>query len=101
MTMVTSKPVVRAYEPGSRHMVGDGFDVRNLFPSNNLGQQISPFLLLDYAGPTYYPPTNQPRGVGEHPHRASCAGGRYGPSDCWRVPSSQGTGYDGYPDAPV
>jgi quercetin 2,3-dioxygenase len=25
--------------------------------------------LLDYAGPTYYPPTNQPRGVGEHPHR--------------------------------
>jgi quercetin 2,3-dioxygenase len=69
MTMVTSKPVVRAYEPGSRHMVGDGFDVRNVFPSNNLGQQISPFLLLDYAGPTYYPPTNQPRGVGEHPHR--------------------------------
>jgi redox-sensitive bicupin YhaK (pirin superfamily) len=50
-------------------MVGDGFDVRNVFPSNNLGQQISPFLLLDYAGPTYYPPTNQPRGVGEHPHR--------------------------------
>jgi hypothetical protein len=39
MTMVMSKPVVRAYEPGSRHMVGDGFDVRNMFPSNNLGQQ--------------------------------------------------------------
>ncbi len=69
MTMVTSKPVVSAHEPGSRHMVGDGFDVRNMFPSNNLGQRISPFLLLDYAGPTYYPATNQPRGVGEHPHR--------------------------------
>jgi redox-sensitive bicupin YhaK (pirin superfamily) len=50
-------------------MVGDGFDVRNMFPSNNLGSHISPFLLLDYAGPTYYAPTDQPRGVGEHPHR--------------------------------
>jgi redox-sensitive bicupin YhaK (pirin superfamily) len=50
-------------------MVGDGFDVRNMFPSNNLGSHISPFLLLDYAGPTYYASTDQPRGVGEHPHR--------------------------------
>jgi redox-sensitive bicupin YhaK (pirin superfamily) len=69
MTMVSSKAIVNAYQPGSTHMVGDGFDVRNMFPSNNLGPQISPFLLLDYAGPTYYAPTDQPRGVGEHPHR--------------------------------
>ena len=50
-------------------MVGDGFHVRNLFPSNPLGERISPFLLLDYAGPTYFPPADQPRGVREHPHR--------------------------------
>ena len=53
MTMVSSKAIVSVYQPGSRHMVGDGFDVQNMFPSNNLGSQISPFLLLDYAGPTY------------------------------------------------
>lgn len=69
MTMVSSKAIVKTYRPGSKHMVGDGFDVRNMFPSNHLGPQISPFLLLDYAGPTYYAATDQPRGVGEHPHR--------------------------------
>jgi redox-sensitive bicupin YhaK (pirin superfamily) len=25
--------------------------------------------MLDYAGPTFYPATDHPRGVGEHPHR--------------------------------
>ncbi len=63
------KEVVRVYEPGSAHVVGDGFHVRNLFPSNDLDREVSPFLLLDYAGPTYYSPTDRPRGVGEHPHR--------------------------------
>src|SRR5690242_5709954 len=63
------KPVANVYRPQSVHMVGDGFHVRNLFPSNNLAERISPFLLLDYAGPTFYDPTDRPRGVGEHPHR--------------------------------
>ncbi|MGH8472459.1 MAG: pirin family protein, partial [Gammaproteobacteria bacterium] len=63
------KPVLHVYQSGSTHWVGDGFHVRNLFPSNDLDQQLSPFLLLDYAGPTHFPPTVQPRGVGEHPHR--------------------------------
>lgn len=60
---------VRLYEPGSTHVVGDGFHVRNLFPSNAIDRDVSPFLLLDYAGPTFYPATDHPRGVGEHPHR--------------------------------
>lgn len=60
---------VRLYEPGSTHVVGDGFHVRNLFPSNDIGRDVSPFLMLDYAGPTFYPATDHPRGVGEHPHR--------------------------------
>lgn len=60
---------INVYGPGSTHVVGDGFHVRNLFPSHDLDRDVSPFLMLDYAGPTYYPPTDHPRGVGEHPHR--------------------------------
>lgn len=67
--MKSTKPVLHVYQSGSTHWVGDGFHVRNLFPSNDLDQQLSPFLLLDYAGPTHFPPTDRPRGVGEHPHR--------------------------------
>jgi len=59
----------KVYRPGSQHMVGDGFPVRNLFPSNDLDREVSPFLMLDYAGPQYFEPTDHPRGVGEHPHR--------------------------------
>lgn len=65
----TMKELVGIYQPGSRHMVGDGFPVRNLFPSNDLDREVSPFLMLDYAGPQYFDPTDHPRGVGEHPHR--------------------------------
>lgn len=65
----TSKNLLHVYQPGATHVVGDGFHVRNFFPSHELGTEISPFLLLDYAGPTYYSPTTHPRGVGEHPHR--------------------------------
>lgn len=60
---------VKVYQPGSQHVVGDGFHVRNLFPSNDLDRELSPFIMLDYAGPTFYPATETPRGVGEHPHR--------------------------------
>ena len=53
-----------------RHWVGNGFPVRTLFAYPNLEPlSISPFLLLDYAGPMDFPPTKQRRGVGEHPHR--------------------------------
>jgi len=64
-----TKGVLGLYQPGSTHMVGDGFPVRNLFPSNELDREVSPFLMLDYAGPQYFSPTDHPRGVGEHPHR--------------------------------
>jgi quercetin 2,3-dioxygenase len=65
----TKKAVHGVYQPGSAYMVGDGFPVRNLFPSNELDRAVDPFLMLDYAGPQYFPPTDHPRGVGEHPHR--------------------------------
>jgi redox-sensitive bicupin YhaK (pirin superfamily) len=52
-----------------RHWVGDGFPVRSIFSYNDVGKEISPFLLLDYAGPEIFPPSEQRRGVGAHPHR--------------------------------
>jgi len=67
--VMTKKDVLGIYQPGSAHMVGDGFPVRNLFPSNELDREVDPFLMLDYAGPRHFPPTDHPRGVGEHPHR--------------------------------
>ncbi len=51
------------------HWVGDGFPVRSIFSYNDRSDALSPFLLLDYAGPVEFPPTTQRRGVGEHPHR--------------------------------
>ncbi len=69
MATATQKKVLGTYGPGSSHWVGDGFPVRNLFPSNGLQLEVSPFLMLDYAGPQYFKPAAAPRGVGEHPHR--------------------------------
>jgi redox-sensitive bicupin YhaK (pirin superfamily) len=51
------------------HWVGDGFPVRSIFSYHDRGAELSPFLLLDYAGPATFPPTQTRRGVGEHPHR--------------------------------
>ncbi len=68
-TVTTQKKVLGTYGAGSNHWVGDGFPVRNLFPSNGLQAEVSPFLMLDYAGPQYFTPSAKRRGVGEHPHR--------------------------------
>jgi len=51
------------------HWVGDGFPVRTLFFYQHLGKQMSPFLMLDYAGPHPFEPTSEKKGVGSHPHR--------------------------------
>jgi redox-sensitive bicupin YhaK (pirin superfamily) len=40
-----------------------------MFSHGTHGQHVSPFLLLDYAGPADFQPAEKPRGVGEHPHR--------------------------------
>ena len=65
----TAKTLHSIQRTQGRHWVGDGFLVRTLMAYNSLGQTISPFLLLDYAGPATFPPTTARRGVGEHPHR--------------------------------
>ncbi|MFV0276917.1 MAG: pirin family protein, partial [Parahaliea sp.] len=63
------KKTLGIYSAPRGHWVGDGFPVRSLFSYNSHGKQLSPFLLLDYAGPANFTPTSRPRGVGEHPHR--------------------------------
>jgi len=65
--MTTQKKALGTYGAGSEHWVGDGFPVKNLFPSN--GIEMSPFLMLDYVGPLQFEPATNRRGVGEHPHR--------------------------------
>ncbi|WP_416467602.1 pirin family protein [Pseudomonas sp. LFS044] len=63
------KKILGIHRSPHAHWVGDGFPVRSLFTYDNLASQISPFLLLDYAGPHTFTPTTDRRGVGQHPHR--------------------------------
>jgi len=63
------KKILGIHRSPHAHWVGDGFPVRSLFTYDNLASQISPFLLLDYAGPHTFTPTTERRGVGQHPHR--------------------------------
>ena len=63
------KKVLGVHGNPNGHWVGDGFPVRSLFFYQNFGKQLSPFLMLDYAGPTKFEPTTTQRGVGQHPHR--------------------------------
>ncbi|MCC6782986.1 MAG: pirin family protein [Planctomycetes bacterium] len=63
------KSVIEVLHGLGRHWVGDGFPVQTLFAYPERGPELSPFLLLDHAGPHAFAPTTQRRGVGAHPHR--------------------------------
>lgn len=63
------KSVLGVFNAPRPHWVGNGFPVRSLFSYQGQGKQLSPFLLLDYAGPMDFAPSDKPRGVGQHPHR--------------------------------
>ena len=66
------KKVLGIYGNPRQHWVGNGFLVRSLFSYHALGDELSPFLLLDYASPAEFKPASSPdekRGVGTHPHR--------------------------------
>jgi quercetin 2,3-dioxygenase len=64
----SNKKIRRIIRNVPQHWVGDGFPVRSLFAYSE-GEEFDPFLLLDYAGPHTFQPTEAVRGVGEHPHR--------------------------------
>ncbi len=63
------KKVLAVRDAPRPHWVGDGFPVRSMFSYGEQGAPLSPFLLLDYAGPAEFKPAARPRGVGQHPHR--------------------------------
>jgi redox-sensitive bicupin YhaK (pirin superfamily) len=98
--------VLGIYSAPCSHWVGDGFPVRSLLSAYIQGDQISPFIMLDYASPAQFAPTDRPRGVGQHPHRgfetvtivyqgelehrdSTGRGGRIGPGDVqWMTAAS-------------
>ncbi|MFN3455350.1 MAG: pirin family protein [Pseudobdellovibrio sp.] len=65
------KKILFTQRSDSPHWVGDGFPVRTMFTYHENAKDISPFLLMDYAGPTEFKANPSPhrRGVEEHPHR--------------------------------
>jgi redox-sensitive bicupin YhaK (pirin superfamily) len=63
------KKILSTHSAPDRHWVGDGFPVHGMFGYTGDTKRISPFLLLDYAAPTNFPPAAHRRGVGTHPHR--------------------------------
>jgi redox-sensitive bicupin YhaK (pirin superfamily) len=107
------RKILGLYSAPRPHWVGDGFPVRSLFSHQSHGQHVSPFLLLDYAGPARFTPTSQRRGVGEHPHRgfetvtivyagevehrdSTGAGGTIGPGDVQWMTAASGILHEEY-----
>lgn len=60
--MGPQEKVQAVYREPETHWVGDGFPVRTILSHWRLGAEISPFLLVDYAGPKEFPPSIEPRG---------------------------------------
>ncbi|MEN3979758.1 pirin family protein [Acinetobacter sp. CWB-B33] len=53
----------------ARSAVGDFAPVTSIFSHYELGNTVSPFLLLDHIGPSTLEPSALRKGVDEHPHR--------------------------------
>jgi len=62
------KNVLRIHRQPEGHWVGDGFPVHTVLDYQR-HPELSPFLLLDHAGPADFTPAAKPRGVEWHPHR--------------------------------
>lgn len=63
------RQILGVYSAPRPHWVGDGFPVRTMLSHHDQGQHVSPFIMLDYAGPAKFEPTTDRRGVGAHPHK--------------------------------
>lgn len=65
------RTIEKIISPPAPHMVGDGFRVHHFLPmdSDETLQRMSPFFMLDYGSKYEFTPSDNPRGVGVHPHR--------------------------------
>jgi quercetin 2,3-dioxygenase len=107
------RKILEIHRAAPPHWVGDGFPVRSIFSYDRLGEALSPFLLLDHAGPARFNPTDRRRGVGEHPHRgfetvtivyegevehhdSAGNGGRIGPGDVQWMTAASGILHEEY-----
>lgn len=107
------RKILGTYSAPRQHWVGDGFPVRSMLSHNAQGTHISPFILLDYAGPTNFAPTTKRRGVGQHPHKgfetvtivyegevehrdSTGAGGAIGPGDVQWMTAASGIVHEEY-----
>lgn len=107
------KKVQTIHRGREMHWVGDGFAVQSLFSYQNYSELLSPFLLLDYAEPREFSPTDKRRGVGKHPHRgfetvtiayegeishkdSTGAGGTIGPGDVQWMTAGSGVIHEEY-----
>ena len=106
--MEDNKKVKFIQGPVEEHWVGNGFRVHTIFhPLLEFSSCISPFILMDYAPPKHFPPSEEKRGVGEHPHRgfetvtfvysgeidhrdSGGGGGRIGPGDVQWMTAAKG-----------
>ena len=64
--MKAVKKVLPAQRP---HWVGNGFHVFPVFAHYAFSNELSPWLMFDYAAPKHFEPTAKRLGVGQHPHR--------------------------------
>ena len=107
------RQILGVYSAPRPHWVGDGFPVRTLLSHHDQGEHISPFIMLDYAGPAKFEPTTQRRGVGAHPHKgfetvtivyegevehrdSTGAGGLIGPGDVQWMTAASGILHEEY-----
>ena len=107
------RDILGIYSAPRQHWVGDGFPVRTMLSHHDQGQHISPFIMLDYAGPARFTPTSERRGVGQHPHKgfetvtivyegevehrdSTGAGGVIGPGDVQWMTAASGILHEEY-----
>jgi len=107
------RQILGIYSAPHQHWVGDGFPVRTLLSHHDHGAHISPFIMLDYAGPAKFEPTTERRGVGVHPHKgfetvtvvyegevehrdSTGAGGIIGPGDVQWMTAASGILHEEY-----
>jgi redox-sensitive bicupin YhaK (pirin superfamily) len=64
------KKIERILPPVAPNWVGNGFRMHNFFPSGyRINRMMSPFFLMDYNSKIDLNPSDEPRGVGAHPHK--------------------------------